>query len=267
MASDGTAPTQPPANHWAVVHSHFLRLAGGEAGARPNYLWSVLHAADVAARTGVPAISVVELGVAGGNGLLALERAAAEAADALGVAIEVYGFDTGAGLPATDDVRDAPFLMDPGDFPMDPEQLRGRLSGAELILGPVAETVPAFLAASKAPLAFASYDLDYYTSTRDALGLLRGDSAGCLPRVLCYFDDTHGYPWGEHNGARLAIREFNEEPHGRRLDQIHGLKFLLPGAQREQRWAEAMYVANLFDHPRYNEPEGTALVSRLDLSD
>lgn len=255
------------AGHWAVVGEQFARLAGGPAGARPNYLWSVLHAADIAARTDTGQISVVEFGVAGGNGLVALEQAALAASAALEVEIAVYGFDTGVGLPASDDVRDAPFLMDPGDFPMDADRLRARLETAELILGPVAETLPAFLAPGRPPVAFASYDLDYYTSTRDALELLRARPESCLPRVLCYFDDTHGYPWGDHNGARLAIAEFNGEEHGRRLDQIHGLKFLLPGSQREQRWAEAMYVGHLFDHPRYNDPEGTGLVTRLDLGE
>jgi len=265
--SAGGAEGGPGDGHWAVVAEQFGRLLDGPAGARPNYLWSVLHAADVAARTGTDAISVVELGVAGGNGLVALDRAALAASDALGVEIAVFGFDTGTGLPASDDVRDAPFLMEAGDFPMDPDRLRGRLERAELVLGPVAETLPDFLAAEHPPVGFASYDLDYYTSTRDALGLLRGEPRSCLPRVLCYFDDTHGYPWGDHNGARLAIAEFNEEEHGRKLDQIHGLKYLLPQAERNQRWAEATYLAHLFDHPRYNEPEGTGLVSRLDLGE
>jgi hypothetical protein len=40
--------------------------------------------------------------------------------------------------------------------------------------------------------------------------------------VLCYFDDVHANPWGDSIGARLAIREFNEQRQGthlvRRLD-------------------------------------------------
>ena len=267
MSSEtGAGAADRGASHWSVVSSHFQRLADGPAGERPNYLWSTLHAADVAVRSGIEAISVAELGVAGGTGLVALEAAAAEAQRALEVEISVFGFDTGSGLPASDDPRDAPFLMDPGDFPMDVERLRGQLRSAELVLGPVTETVPSFLAAARPPLAFCAFDLDYYTSTRDALGLFRGDPERCLPRVLCYFDDVHGYPWGEHNGARLAIAELNEEGHGRRVDRLEGLRWLLPRSQFEQRWPEATYLAHLFDHPRYGEPEGTALVSRLDLA-
>jgi hypothetical protein len=36
--------------------------------------------------------------------------------------------------------------------------------------------------------------------------------------------------------------------------------------QGGERWVEALYLAHLFDHPRYGEFEGTHLVRRLDLS-
>ncbi len=248
-------------NHWFLVNSLLDR---GE-GLRPNYTWSVLHAASIASRTGREAISAIEFGVAGGNGLIALERAAAFAQQALGVEVRVYGFDTGDGLPEPRDHRDAPFLMQRGDFAIDVELLRSRLTRAELLLGDVAETVPRFLEAGHPELAFIAFDLDYYSSTRDALAILRADPSRLLPRVLCYFDDTHGYPWGDSNGARLAIAEYNEGGTQRKLDQIHGLRFLLPASQREQRWPEAIYIAHAFDHPAYNAPEGTALVDRLDL--
>jgi hypothetical protein len=44
---------------------------------RPQYAYGVFHAADLAKRLGVSAISVIEFGVAGGLGLLALENIAA----------------------------------------------------------------------------------------------------------------------------------------------------------------------------------------------
>lgn len=232
---------------------------------RANYTWAMLHAASVAARTGHDAISVIEFGVADGNGLIALERAAAFARREFGVEVCVFGFDTGAGLPEPRDHRDAPFLMQRGDFAIDVALLRSRLSDAELVLGDVAETVPRFLASARPEVAFIAFDLDYYSSTRDALAILRADPARLLPRVLCYFDDTHGYPWGDSNGARLAIAEYNEAGEQRKLDQIYGLRYLLPSSQRDERWPEAIYLAHTFDHPAYNEPEGTALVDRLDL--
>jgi hypothetical protein len=41
---------------------------------RPDYAYGVYSAADLAKRLGLQAITVIEMGVAGGNGLLALER-------------------------------------------------------------------------------------------------------------------------------------------------------------------------------------------------
>jgi hypothetical protein len=196
-------------NHWALVNSLLGPIQASREGLRANYTWSVLHAASIALRTGRPRVGVAEFGVAGGNGLVALELAAAAVEDELGVGIDVYGFDTGSGLPPPRDHRDAPFIMDGGDFPMDLDLLRSRLSRAELVLGDVSETIPEFLASERAPLGFISFDLDYYSSTRDALLIMRGEPGPLLPRVLCYFDDTHGYPWGDFNGARLAIEEYN----------------------------------------------------------
>src|SRR5262245_50288865 len=45
---------------------------------RPSYTWGVLQAAHLGKALGYPAISVLEFGVAGGNGLVALETAALE---------------------------------------------------------------------------------------------------------------------------------------------------------------------------------------------
>lgn len=252
-------------NHWFTVNSLLGRIHGQQPGLRANYTWPVLHAASVAARTGRERISVLEFGVAGGNGLLALEQAAAAAERELGVEISVYGFDTGKGLPPPRDNRDAPFLMKDGDFSMDQNLLRSRLDRAELVLGDVSETIPAFIASGHDEIGFIAFDLDYYSSTRDALAILLADPATVMPRILCYFDDTHGYPWGQFNGARLAIDEFNAAHAERKLAELHGLRYLLPRSEFEQRWPEAMYLAHAFDHPAYAEPEGTELVTRLDL--
>jgi hypothetical protein len=181
-------------SHWALVGEEFARIQASDLPVRPNYTWCVLHAASVASRTGVPEISVLEFGVAGGNGLVALEAVAAEAERVLSVGVRVYGFDTGEGLPPPRDHRDAPFLMEGGDFPMDQDALRARLERAELVLGEVCSTVPTFLESGPPPIGFISFDLDYYSSTCDALRLLDGDAEAFLPRVLCYFDDVHWYP-------------------------------------------------------------------------
>ena len=81
----------------------------------------------------------------------------------------------------------------------------------------------------------ASYPSTSTTTPRpgDSLAILEGDSTHLMPRILCYFDDTHGYPWGDFNGARLAIEEYNAAGTDRKLAQLHGLRYLLPLAERD----------------------------------
>src|SRR4051794_26317106 len=102
---------------------------------RPQYLWPLLHAAHAARALDLPRIAALEFGVAGGNGLLALERAAAAATELSGTEVEIFGFDSGAGMPAPVDHRDAPWLIEPTYFAMDETALRARLNGAQLVLG------------------------------------------------------------------------------------------------------------------------------------
>lgn len=83
--------------------------------------------------------------------------------------------------------------------------------------------------------------------------------------MLSYFDDTLGYPWGDANGERRAIIDFNAAHPDRPIDQIHGIRHLLPITQFHARWTDAMYLVHVTDHPRYNEDEGVSLVRRLDL--
>jgi hypothetical protein len=223
---------------------------------RPQYLWPLIHAAHVARALGIPKISALEFGVAGGNGLLALERAAAAATELSGTVVEIFGFDSGTGMPPPVDHRDAPWLIEPHYFKMDEAALRARLNGTQLVLGPVAETVPRWRESDHAPVGFIAFDLDYYSSTMEAFGLLEGDPDGLLPRIPCYFDDLFGYGWTEFTGELAAIDDFNAAHAQRKIGKIHGLRFELPPEEFQQQWHEKMYVIHLFDHPRYSEPEG-----------
>lgn len=223
---------------------------------RPQYLWPLLHAAHAARALNLPKIAALEFGVAGGNGLLALERAAAAATELSGTEIEIFGFDTGAGMPPAADLRDAPWLVEPSYFKMDEAELRSRLSRSQLVLGPVAETVAEWSTSDHPPVGFVSFDLDYYSSTKEAFRLLEGDARGLLPRVPCYFDDLFGYGWTDFTGELAAIEEFNESHDHRKIGKIHGLRFELPIEEFHQPWHEKIYLIHLFDHPRYSEPEG-----------
>jgi hypothetical protein len=200
-------------------------------------------------------VSIIEFGVASGRGLLALERIAEKAEEMIKIGIDVYGFDTGGGLPKSQDYRDCPNLWIEGQFPMDKEKLERRLRRASLKLGLVKDTVPDFLESMPAPVAFVSIDLDLYHSTRDALRLFAADHDRVLPRVLCYFDDIMGLTYSDYNGERLAIFEFNTIHPMRKISPLYGLKFFVPWDQASAQWPNLIYFAHIFDHPLYNCPD------------
>jgi hypothetical protein len=227
---------------------------------RPAYAYGVYSAAVMAKRLGLPAISVMELGVAGGRGLLALERCAAEIEEVLGIRIAVYGFDSGAGMPAPIDYRDLPHVWGEGFYAMDADALRKKLTRANLEIGDVRETIPRVMSsADTPPLGFVSFDLDYYSSTKAAFTMFEHGPAQRLPRVYCYFDDITGPEiacMNEHVGELLAIREFNET-HPRQ--QLSKLLYLWTEREKRALWNEKIYVFHDFDHPLYTRnvmPEG-----------
>lgn len=222
---------------------------------RSQYGFGLLQAGRLATKLGIPKISAIEFGVAGGNGLLALEDHARHVTRETGVEIDIYGFDSGAGLPAPTDYRDMPYAWEQGFYAIDVEKLEERLRSAELIIGDVRDTVQRFGESNPAPIGFISFDLDYYSSTAAALRILDLPYENLLPRVFCYFDDVAGgasYCYNEFTGELLAINEFNRSHDDRKLANIAGLRHnfsTLPAL-----WHEQMYVAHLFNHPHYNTP-------------
>jgi hypothetical protein len=233
--------------------------------ARPAYTWGVVRAAHLARTIGIDRISAIEFGVAGGGGLVSLDRTAQRAEQALGVGIDVYGFDTGSGLPKPVDYRDLPNLYVEGGYPMDEPKLRARLDRAVLLLGLVHETLPRFLEARPAPISFISFDLDLYSSTSHALAALATDPALLMPRIYCYFDDIMEMSFGDHNGERLAISEFNENHALRKISPVYGLRFYLPKLWADSEWAEKFYMAHVLDHERYGQHDGLVKTPRADL--
>jgi hypothetical protein len=250
------AAARSPFDYARVNLIHERIMARGGAALRANYLYGVLHAARLASVLGIPTISTIELGVAGGQGLLALEKAGVYAEEAFGVGIDVYGFDTGRGLPKPTDFRDCPNLFLEGQFPLDEARLLQRLERAELILGLVDQTVPEFMSRRPAPIGFVSFDLDLYSSTACALRAFEADAELLLPRVLCYFDDITGFTYADHNGERLAISEFNAAHELRKLSPIYAAEFYVPEHEARALWPRKLYLAHILDHPRYSDYDG-----------
>src|SRR5215510_6821196 len=111
---------------------------------RPHYGYCMLQAAKLAARLGHKRVSVIEFGVAGGNGLLNLEMHAVKVKEATGVEVQIFGFDTGKGLPPPTDYRDLPYHWKAGFFAMNVSKLQAQLKTAQLVIGDVADTVASF---------------------------------------------------------------------------------------------------------------------------
>jgi hypothetical protein len=211
-----------------------------------QYLVGVLAAADQARREGVEAISVIEFGVASGEGLKLLEEHAEAVERATGVRIAVYGFDTGSGLPPPiGDYRDHPDAWQPGEFQMDYSSLAAKLSSrTRLVLGNVTTTVPQFVAEGGAPrIGFISFDLDFYSSTRDALKVLSLPGKRTLSRVFLYFDDINNYWSHSYAGERLAIHEFNEANESIKIDRWFGIDVWRPFLEQQPRLRQ-MYIAH-----------------------
>jgi hypothetical protein len=216
-----------------------------DAVSRPNYLAGVLGGADQAKRQGVSEISVMEFGVAGGNGLVALQEYAAAVERETGVRIAVYGFDAGGGLPALcGDYRDHPDQWRPSDYRMDEQALRNRLSDrTTLVIGDIKTTLPDFVAERKAPpVGFVSVDVDLYSSTVDTLKLFTLPRKRMLHRVPMYFDDTDFVFNHRFAGEFLAIEEFNRAQDGVKIDIWRGLWKNRPFS--ESPWLKNMYMAH-----------------------
>jgi hypothetical protein len=219
---------------------------------QPWYAYGVYASAVLAKRLGIPAISAIEFGVAEGRGLVKLERLAQRIGDEVGVRIATFGFDSGEGMPPPVDYRDLPHVWGRGDYKMNPDALRARLTSARLVIGDVARTVPETLASGALPpVGFVSFDLDYYSSTKAAFRIFEGAHKNRLPRVQCYFDDISWPDFGclnEYVGELLAIREFNDEHPKMKICPIAGLR---TQRQRPAAWNEQIFVCHDFEHPLY----------------
>jgi hypothetical protein len=219
---------------------------------RPHYGYCVYNAAVLAKKLGYRQISVLEFGVAGGNGLLNLEYHAQETYKSLSIEIDIWGFDTGEGLPEPIDYRDLPYHWKKGFYKMDVSRLKARLKKAKLVLGDIRETAKDFFEKHNlAPVGAIVYDLDFYSSTRIALSMLESGEKYYLPRVFCYFDDTIGTEielYNDFTGERLAINEFNQAHEDIKL----GFPYHLLARKVVEPWFHGIRICHFFEHSRYN---------------
>jgi hypothetical protein len=216
----------------------------------PAYALGLQTACRHAEVAGVRGFTAIECGVAGGNGLRELSAYAEQVSRETGLEIRVAGFDTGTGLPAGSDNRDAPWLWRSGDFPCDVELLRRSIpKSTELVLGRVEETLPRWLSDdSRLPIGFVSVDVDYFSSAEAILKTLGSvDSRSLLPFISFYFDDILRCRTPRCTGEYAAIEAFNSSHERRKFDRDDWLGEERPFGER--LWLRRMYSLCCFDHP------------------
>lgn len=227
--------------------SYGLRLRL-EAVPRPSYGFCMYYAALEAKMLGYRRIAGLEFGVDKGNGLTKMEWHAREIERVTGVQYEIYGFDTGKGLPPPASAYDLPYEWSEGFFAMDINEVKKELKTAKLVIGDIKDTAPQFLNKCDVPIACAMFDLDYHSSTVSALKVFEGDASHYLPRVYCYFDDIIGNglnPVNDEVGQTRAILEFNRS-HNTKVSKISGLSSMM-----NSTWNEQIYIFQDFAHPQY----------------
>jgi hypothetical protein len=115
--------------------------------------------------------------------------------------------------------------------------------------------VPIFLEqlSSDAPIGYVVFDLDYYSSTREALNVLTADDpTKYLPVTLAYFDDISLYSHNRWCGELLAIDEFNLADSMRKITQD---AFLADRRlYRRAAWIKKMFSVHVLDSPVRNSP-------------
>ena len=134
---------------------------------------------------------------------------------------------------------------------MDVDRLRQALgSAAALHIGDLSATIPAFLAEldPTAPIGFVALDLDYYSSTVDALRVFIGDPRSYLPLTVVYADDISLEPHNSACGMTLAINEFNANTPMRRIEP-HRF-FETWRIFRRATWLKQILFLHVLDHPR-----------------
>tara|TARA_Y100001970_G_C14218835_1_gene851326 strand:- start:1042 stop:1875 length:834 start_codon:yes stop_codon:yes gene_type:complete len=215
---------------------------------RPHYETILLESVLEAKKIGYTKVSIIELGVAGGNGIIALENYKKKIQKITNVEINICGFDFGEGLPDSDNKYDLPFFWISGLYKADNQKLNEKIK-SKIYYGDIKDTFKEFIKTNPPIISTIFSDLDYYTSTKNFLNQLPEFKDFLTPRVYCYFDDifNSNHYINEHNGELLAIKEFNNENEdikiGKSVGHSSDFKFPLGG--------ENLFMLHNFNHIDY----------------
>jgi hypothetical protein len=237
----------------ALFGSYKMRIAC-DLVVRQQYAYSLLKTAELALAQGLRSVTVIEFGVAAGAGLVNICEISRNITKLTGVDFEIFGFDSGTGMPPPRDHRDHPEVFSEGSFPLIDRSalMRALPHNAKLILGDIQETLPFFISrlSASSPVGFVVIDVDYYSSAKECLNVFLGAADNYLPWTLVYLDDTgfeSANPWA---GELLAVREFNEENETRKIHLFEGLRH--KRLFKHTSWFDQVYLLHVLDHARRN---------------
>jgi len=112
---------------------------------------------------------------------------------------------------------------------------------AKLIVGDIKQTLSEFIETfqkSDSKLAFASIDVDLYSSTVPTLKIFEMPPEFYVPAVPIYLDDVNWLiTFSKYAGEQLAVEEFNQRKKFRKIES------------KENFNIENFYVCHIFDHP------------------
>jgi hypothetical protein len=235
----------------ALFGNYRMRIAC-DLVVRQQYAFSLLKTAELAMAQGLKSVTVIEFGVAAGAGLVNICDICRNITKVTGIDFQIFGFDSGVGMPPPRDHRDHPEVFSEGSFPLIDRSalMRALPHNAKLILGDIQETLPDFMAglSASSPVGFVVIDVDYYWSAKECLKVFLGAADNYLPWTLVYLDDIgfeSSNPWA---GELLAVREFNEENEMRKIHLFEGLRH--KRLFKHTSWFDQVYLLHVLDHGR-----------------
>ena len=222
---------------------------------RQHHAYGIFEAAKLAKKLNLKEITIIQFGVANGAGLINIQNICSKISKFLDIGFRIYGFDNLIGLPKIETYKDHPDLYMNSDYPIsDINHLKKKLNkNVELIIGNVSSTIETFnkIDLTKCPIGFVSFDLDLYSSTKNALKIFDRESKHFLSIVNVYFDDLQSPKHNSRCGALLAINEFNSENKFRFIEQ-HAFLQKQRIFQRA-RWINHMFQLHVLDHEDRNK--------------
>ena len=195
--------------------SKFLELIKKGLIPRPHYALGLILSAEQAINLGYKSIKVIELGCFNFDGIIDLEHYASDIKKFINIDIQIYGFTLKSGLPKTNQNSfDRLYRWSPDEFGYSKKQNYKNIKKSKIYFGNIKDTIPKFKKDIKkkiteSPIGFIIFDLDFYTSTKKALSLLKMNENSYIPRPYLYFDD-HSFS-SKYEGERKAIMEFNSK--------------------------------------------------------